>query len=123
MLDSEQTKREKIKEFRLLTDVPDHHDTEAFLLQRGWNLQRALNDFFDENRDREQIALPLAGSYTNSSESSSSASGTRTRHYHTVRSRVVTDNSSSIWQRIEENRKGIDALKVFFFRIYPEIPY
>ncbi|CAG5078765.1 Oidioi.mRNA.OKI2018_I69.PAR.g9079.t1.cds [Oikopleura dioica] len=105
MLDSEQTKREKIKEFRLLTDVPDHHDTEAFLLQRGWNLQRALNDFFDANRNIEEIPpLPLAGSFTNSSLSPSSASGTRTRHYQTVRSRVVTNNSSSIWQRIEENR-------------------
>ena len=100
MLDSEQTKREKIKQFRAFVDVPDHHDTEAYLISKGWNLERALNDYFDSPGEETQIPFAGSSSFTRSLSSpsntgtSSSRSynpGTtdRTRHYGTVHSRTV----------------------------------
>ena len=53
MLDSEQTKREKIKQFRAFVDVPDHHDTEAYLISKGWNLERARHAFLSAKQKNE----------------------------------------------------------------------
>jgi hypothetical protein len=88
MLDSEQTKREKIRQFRSLADVPEHHDTESYLIARGWNLQRAVNDYFDNPGIPEETHIPYAGSFARSSSNPGTMS--RTRHYNTVRSRIVS---------------------------------
>ena len=93
MLDSEQTKREKIRQFRSLADVPDHHDTESYLNARGWNLQRAVNDFFDNPGIPEETPIPFAGSLARSP--SNPGTNSRTRHYNTVRSRIVSRYAAS----------------------------
>ncbi|CBY14615.1 unnamed protein product [Oikopleura dioica] len=105
MLDSEQTKREKIREFRNFIDVSEDHDTEAFLISKGWNLERAVNDFLDSTG--EQTHIPVAGSSDISTQSSSnSGASSRTRHYNTVRSRLVSSDFGSIWDRIDNSRQN-----------------